>query len=91
MDLKQKTKQFIINSAKQPVYTIRNGLILFNLNACFIKQNNYARFETMVRESLSHGVKKLNLGNLAALCYKLDMDYSIGELSSDRFRYGLLL
>ena len=75
MDLKQKTKQFIINSAKQPVYTIRNGIILFNLNACFIKQNNYARFETMVRESLSHGVKKLNLGNLAALCYKLDMDY----------------
>lgn len=75
MDLKQKTKQFIINSAKQPVYTIRDGLILFNLNSCFIKQNNYARFETLVRESLSHGVKKMNLGNLAALCYKLDMDY----------------
>jgi hypothetical protein len=76
---KQKTKQYIINSARQPVYTIRNDVVLFNLNSCFVKQNNYARFETLIRESLSHGCKKINLGNLAALCYKLDMDYCSKE------------
>lgn len=76
---KQKTKQYVINASRQPIYVNRDDYILFNLNACFVKKNNYTRFETMVKEAKSKGGTKLNLGNLASLCYKIDMDYCSKE------------
>lgn len=76
---KQKTKQYIINAAKQPVYMQRGDVMLFNLNACFVKKNNYARYEALITEAVATGVNRVNLGNLASLCYKLEMDYASQE------------
>lgn len=78
-EYRQKTRQYIINSAKQPIYIHRDDYILFNLNACFVKSNNYARFESFVKEALQGGGSKVNLCNLASLCYKLGMDYCSDE------------
>lgn len=76
---KQKTKQYVVNAARQPIYLLRDDAILFNLNACFVKKNNYTRFETILKEAVSKGGKSINLGNLASLCYKLEMDYCSRE------------
>lgn len=76
---KTKTKQYVINSAKQPIYVHRDEYILFNLNACFVKKNNYVRFQSMINEAVEKGGTKLNLGNLASLCYKIEMDYNSEE------------
>lgn len=75
---KQKTKQYIINPAKQPIYFIRDGYIIFNLNSCFVKKNNYTRFQTSLTEAQQFA-NKLNLCNLASLCYKIEMDYCSDE------------
>ena len=75
---KQKVKQYVINSAKQPIYFIRDGYIVFNLNSCFVKKNNYTRFQTVLNEA-SQFANKLNLCNLASLCYKLNMEYCSNE------------
>ena len=40
MAYKQKTKQYIINSAKQPAYFIQDDFIILNLNANFPKKDN---------------------------------------------------
>lgn len=79
VDYRQRTKQFILNASKQPIYTCREGVVLFNLNACFMKPNNYARFESYVKESLQNGGTQINLCNLASLCYKLGMNYCSEE------------
>jgi len=76
---KSKTKQYVINATRQPLYIHRDDYILFNLNACFVKKNNLTRFETLLREAVAKGGTKLNLGNLASLCYKLGMDYCSDE------------
>ena len=73
---KQKTKQYVVNSAKQPIYIHRDDYILFNLNSCFVKKNNYVRFQSMLEEAIDKGGSKLNLCNLASLCYKIEMDYA---------------
>ena len=75
----QKTKQFIINSAKQPIYMCREDIILFNLNACFVKKNNFAKYEAALKEAIQKGGKKINFGNFASLCYKLGINYSSKE------------
>ena len=75
----QKTKQFIINSAKQPIYICRENIVLFNLNSCFVKKNNFAKYEAALKESIQKGGKKVNFGNFASLCYKLGIDYASKE------------
>lgn len=76
---KQKTKQYIINAAKQPTYIHRGEYILFNLNSCFVKKNNMVRFQSVLDEAVSKGGSKINLCNLASLCYKIDMPYTSKE------------
>lgn len=75
----QKIKQYVISPSRQPVYVLQDDYIIFNLNACFIKKNNQSRFDSLVRESMVKGGKKLNLCNLASMCYKLGMDYCSDE------------
>lgn len=76
---KQKTKQYVINAAKQPAYIHRNEYIIFNLNSCFVKKNNFVRFQSMIDEAVTRGGSKINLCNLASLCYKIEMDYCSKE------------
>lgn len=78
-EYKQKIRQYTIQSAKQPVYSVRDGLGVFNLNACFAKPNNYARFESYIEECIQQGSKQINLCNLASFCYKAGLDYCSEE------------
>lgn len=78
MAYKIKHKQHVTNSAKQPQYIYKNDYIVLNLNACFPKKGNYVKFLSCLKEVNEVG-SKLNLCNLASLCYKLDMDYASQE------------
>lgn len=75
---KEKYKQIIINAAKQPTYYFKDDVVVFNLNSCFTKLNNFARFTTCLKEALEER-NKLNLCNLASLCHRLNMEYTSQE------------
>ena len=75
---KEKYKQIIINSAKGPAYYFKKDIAVFNLNACFTKKNNYVKFMSAIKEVLEH-TNKINLCNLASLCYKLNIPYDSEE------------
>ena len=79
-EYKQKTKQYIINSAKQPIFAFRNDCVLFNLNACFIKRNNFIRFDSALKEIVNKGGKNINFCNLASLCAKWEIDYCSDDI-----------
>lgn len=79
-EYKQKTKQFIINSAKQPTIAFRGDFVLFNLNACIPKKNNFIKFDAALKELILKGGTKVNFCNLASLCHKLEMDYCSDEV-----------
>lgn len=74
-EYRQKTKQYIITATKQPIYVVRDGLALFNLNSCFPKMSSSSKLESSVRDMLLKGVKQVNIGNLASLCYRMELDY----------------
>ena len=78
MAYKQKTKQYIINSAKQPAYFIQDDFIILNLNANFPKKDNFSKLNSNLRELKSFG-NVINLCNLASLCYKFEMEYASQE------------
>ena len=75
---KEKYKQIVINSAKGPAYYFKKDIAVFNLNACFTKKNNYVKFMSVIKEVLEH-TNKINLCNLASLCYKLNIPYNSEE------------
>ena len=75
---KEKYKQIVINSAKGPAYYFKKDIAVFNLNACFTKKNNYVKFMSAIKEVLEH-TNKINLCNLASLCYKLNIPYNSEE------------
>ena len=76
---KEKYKQIVINSAKGPAYYFKpDNIAVFNLNACFTKKNNYVKFISSIKEVLEH-TNKINLCNLASLCYKLNISYNSVE------------
>ena len=75
MTYKVKPKQYIINAAKQPQYYFTDDYVVINLNACFPKKGNYVKFLSCLKEIRGYG-RKLNLCNLASLCYKLQMGYA---------------
>ena len=75
-EYKQKTKQFVINSAKQPVFAFRGDCVLFNLNACIQKRNNFIKFDAALKEMIAKGGTTVNFCNLASLCHKLELEYS---------------
>lgn len=75
MSYKNKYNQYVISASRQLVYTLHQDVILFNLNACFIREGNFSRYLSAVSEALEFG-NKLNLCNFASLCYKLDIEYS---------------
>ena len=77
---KEKYKQIVINSAKGPAYYFKKDFAVFNLNACFTKKNNYVKFISSIKEVLEH-TNKINLCNLASLCYKLNILYNSEECS----------
>lgn len=75
---KSRNKQYIINSLKQPQYFFTNDYVVFNLNACFTKKDNYLKFLSNLKETREEA-QKINLCNLASLCYKFDMNYASNE------------
>ena len=75
---KEKYKQIVVNSAKCPSYFYKGDIAVFNLNSCFTKKNNYVKFLSAVKEALEK-TNKINLCNLASLCYKLNIDYGSEE------------
>ena len=79
-EYKQKTKQYIINSAKQPIYAFRDDCILFNLNACFVKKGNFIKFDANIKEIAAKGGKLVNFCNLASLCAKWEWNYCSDEV-----------
>lgn len=79
-EYKQKTKQFLINSAKQPIYAFRDDCILFNLNAGVQKKGNFAKFDAAIKEIVLKGGSKVNFCNLASLCHKLELNYCSMEV-----------
>ena len=79
-EYRQKTKQYIINSAKQPIFAFREDCVLFNLNACFIKKNNFIRFDSAIKEIVLKGGTNINFCNLASLCAKLQLNYCSDEV-----------
>lgn len=78
MAYKQKTKQYIINAAKQPPYLVLDDIVLLNLNANFPKKDNFNKLHTNLKE-IKQITNTLNLCNLASLCYKFNMDYASQE------------
>lgn len=78
MTYKVKPKQYITNPAKQPQYFFYADYIVLNLNACFPKKGNYLKFLNCLKELKGLGTK-LNLCNLASLCYKLQIPYASQE------------
>lgn len=75
MTYKLKPKQYIVNAAKQAQYFFVEDYVVLNLNACFPKKDNYVKFESCVKE-IKGQRPKLNLCNLASLCYKLQIPYA---------------
>lgn len=71
---KEKYKQVVINSIKHPSYYLFGDVVVLNLNACFVKRNNFIKFLLIVKEALELS-NKVNLCNLASLCYKLNIPY----------------
>ena len=69
-------KQFTINSNKQPSYFFKDDYIVFNLNSCFTKKNNFSKCMNNIKEALEDNYnRKLNLCNLASMCYRLQIKY----------------
>lgn len=75
MAYKQKYKQYIMNAAKNPPYFCKEDCIVFNLNANFSKRDNFSKFDVYLKECRDLG-SKINLCNLASLCYKLRINYA---------------
>ena len=75
---KEKYKQVVINSIKHPSYYLFGDVVVLNLNACFVKRNNFIKFLLIVKEALELS-NKVNLCNLASLCYKLNISYESFE------------
>ena len=59
MSYKNKYNQYVISASRQLVYTLHQDVILFNLNACFIREGNFSRYLSAVSEALEFG-NKLN-------------------------------
>lgn len=78
MSYKIKYKQFTLNPLKQPQYTFDNEHVILNLNACFPKLDNFVKFMNCLQECKEESTK-LNLCNLASLCYKVGVDYASQE------------
>ena len=75
---KEKYKQVVINSLKYPPYYLIGDVVVINLNACFIKRNNFVKFFLILKEALELS-NKINFCNLASLCYKLNILYESEE------------
>lgn len=75
MAYKQKYQQIIQNAAKQPPYYCKKDYIVLNLNSNFPKKDNFTKFNTYLKEIKDFG-NKINLCNLASLCYRINMRYA---------------
>lgn len=77
---KQRVQQIIMNSSKQLPYTILEDVTILNLNTCFIKKASYSKLSSILKELVPNMKNnKLNLCNLASLCYKLGIKYDSDE------------
>lgn len=75
---KAKRKQFIIDASKYPQYYFIDDCVVFNLNACFTKKDNYLKFLSNLKET-REVCTKINLCNLASMCYKFGITYASNE------------
>lgn len=77
---KQRIQQIIMNSSKQLPYIIKEDVTILNLNTCFIKKASYSKLSSILKELVPNMISnKLNLCNLASLCYKLGIKYDSEE------------
>lgn len=77
MGYKARSKQYVTNSLKQPLYYYKDDYVIMNLNSCITKRDNYTKFVTALKEI--ENVEKVNLCNLASLCYKFEIPYASQE------------
>ena len=75
MAYKQKYQQIVQNASKQPPYFCKKDYVVLNLNANFPKKDNFAKFNGYLKEVKEFG-NKINLCNLASLCYKVNVKYA---------------
>lgn len=78
---KEKYTQFLINACKGPSCYYHGNVIVLNLCSCFIKKNNFVKFNSLIKEATEFG-DTLNLTNLASLCHKWGMLYGGTECMS---------
>ena len=76
MVVKAKYKLNIIDSSKKIDYYLKEDTAVLNLNSCINKPTNLNTFEALIKEINSLNIKKINLCNLASLCYRINIDYA---------------
>jgi hypothetical protein len=75
MAYKQKYNQIVTNATKQQPYFHKKDYTVLNLNANFPKKDNFLKFQANLKEISPVG-NKLNLCNLASLCYRVNVKYA---------------